>query len=313
MKKTRNRSEIGAEVLKKQVFQGVVLFLTLAVVGTILFFLFKSTIRESVEKKSLIKYWEDGLWETTYEKSRDCLAVKPMDAFFLTINGFSAYQVAQAQVNNEETLVFIDESIQSLRKALLDKNADKDGRIRYVLGKAYYAKGPDYADLAVKYLEEAKAVNFSAGDINEYLGLSYAAVKDYRKSVEAFTASLDPSGGEELDLLLMYIARSYIGLEDWETAKAYLQRCADTSKDVDVMLKARMLLGKVLVNEGDADAAISVYESVLETAGENAEASFEIGEIYAARGETIRARAAWRRAYRADRTFEPVLARLNAM
>jgi len=313
MKKIRNRSEISAEAMKKQVFHGVALFLTLTVVGTVLFFLFKSAIYESMEKKSLIEYWENGEWETAYEKSKDCLAVKPMDAFFLTINGFSAYQFALAQVNNEESLVFIDESVQSLRKALLDKNADRDGRIRYVLGKAYYAKGRDYADLAVKYLEEAKAVNFSAGDINEYLGLSYASVKDYRKSVEAFTASLDPSSGEGLDLLLMHIARSYIGLEDWENAKTYLQRCIETSKDVDVKLKASLLLGKVLVNEGDADGAISVYEKVLETAVENAEASFEIGEIYAARGDTIRARAAWRRAYRADRTFEPVLARLNAM
>jgi tetratricopeptide (TPR) repeat protein len=210
-------------------------------------------------------------------------------------------------------LVYIDNCIQSLRKALLGKNADKEGRIRYVLGKAYYAKGPDYADLAVKYLEEAKAVSFNAADLNEYLGLSYAAIKDYQKSIEAFSASLDPAATEGSDLLLYHIAQSYIGLEDWEASKAYLIRCTESSKDAELMLKARLLLGKALANEGDTEGAIAAFESVLEEGGENAEASFEMGEIYAALGDTTRARAAWRRARRADPNFAPVLPRLNAL
>ncbi|MDR0447795.1 MAG: tetratricopeptide repeat protein [Treponema sp.] len=313
MKKTRDKSEISAGALKNQVFHALMLFLILAALATVFIFLFKSRIYEEREKKSLLEHWETGLWEKAYEKSRECLAQKPMDLFFLTINGFSAYQLALAQVNNEESLVYIDECIWSLRKALLGKNADKEGRIRYVLGKAYYVKGPDYTDLAVKYLEEAKTVSFNAGDINEYLGLSYAAIKDYQKSVEAFTASLVPSGNEGSDLLLLYIAQSYAGLEEWETARAYLVRCAEVSMDVELTLKAQLLLGKVLVCAGDSDSAIQAFESVLEIVGENAEASYELGEIYASRGETTRARAAWRRAYRADPNFTPVLARLNTL
>jgi tetratricopeptide (TPR) repeat protein len=156
-------------------------------------------------------------------------------------------------------------------------------------------------------------VSFNAVDLNEYLGLSYAAIKDYQKSIATFTASLDPAAGEGSDLLLLHIARSYIGLEDWERSKAYLIRCIDSSKDADLALKARLLLGKALANEGDTDGALAAFEAVLETGGENAEASFEMGEIYAARGDTTRARAAWRRAHRADPNFTPVLARLNAL
>jgi tetratricopeptide (TPR) repeat protein len=195
---------------------------------------------------------------------------------------------------------------------LLNKNADKDGRIRYVLGKAYYAKGKDYADLAVKYLEEAQTVSFNAADFNEYLGLSYAALKEYSKSIEAFTASLDPVPGDGSDLLLLHIAQSYIGLEDWEAAKPYLIRCTESSKDMDLVLKAQLLLGKAFAFEGDTDAALLVFEEVLETGGENAEASYEMGEIYASLGDTTRARAAWRRALRADSNFTPALIRLNA-
>ncbi|MCL1814940.1 MAG: tetratricopeptide repeat protein [Treponema sp.] len=312
MKKAQNRSEISAEAMKKRVFQGLTLILALAALGMVLVFLFIARIRGSGVKKTLLANWESGSWETAYEKSRDGLASKPMDSFFLIMNGFSAYQAALAQVNNAESLDYIDESIQSLRKALLEKNADRDGRIRYVLGKAYYAKGPGYADLAVKYLEEAKAASFAAGDLNEYLGLSYAAIKDYRKSIEAFSDSLAPLEEEGAPLLL-YIARSYMGMEEWETARAYLQQCADTSLDVDLALKARLLLGKTLVQSGNEDGAIAIFESVLEIGGENAEASFELGEIYASRGDFIRARAAWRRAIRADLNFEPARVRLNAM
>ncbi|MCL1812056.1 MAG: tetratricopeptide repeat protein [Treponema sp.] len=313
MKKPKNRSEISTEAFKKQVFQGILLFLVLIILGTLFIFLFRSKISEAKVKKNLLEYWETGNWETAYENSQENLTTKPMDSFFLTINGFSAYQTAFAQVNNEEALKYIEDCILSLRKALLGKNADKDGRIRYVLGKAYYAKGQDYADLAVKYLEASRSLSFSATDLNEYLGLSYAALKDYQKSIEAFTASLDPNSNEGSDLLLLHIAQSYIGLEEWEAAKAYLVRCTESSRDMDLVLKAHLLLGKALAYEGNLDKAIAAFEYVLETGGENAEAAFELGEVYTQQGETTRARAAWRRAYRTDPNYAPVLTRLNAM
>jgi hypothetical protein len=133
MKKPRNRSEISSEILKKQIFQGVLLFFALAVLGTVFIFLSRSKIKEAAEKKSLLEHWENGDWEITYEKSRENLAATPMDSFFLMINGFAAYQTALSQVNNELALVYIEECILSLRKALLNKNSDKDGKIRYVL------------------------------------------------------------------------------------------------------------------------------------------------------------------------------------
>jgi cytochrome c-type biogenesis protein CcmH/NrfG len=58
---------------------------------------------------------------------------------------------------------------------------------------------------------------------------------------------------------------------------------------------------------------VAVFDSVFESAGENAEAAYELGEIYASQGDTTRARAAWRRAYRADPNYAPVLTRLNTM
>jgi tetratricopeptide (TPR) repeat protein len=314
MIKLENKSSVSSEKLKKQVVQGIVFFAALVPVLVVFIIFSQSRMRDSHSKREVLEYWEQGLWKDAFIKSKDSLASAPMDAFFLTMNGFSAYQAAITRTNNVETFEYIDESIWSLRKVLLVKNADRDGKIRYTLGKAYYAKGQDYADLSIKYLEEAKAKGFTAGDLNEYLGLSYQLAKEYGKSIEVLSASLDPANDEGSDLLLYHIAQSYMGLEDWDQAKAYLTRCTEATRDADLELKARLLLGKVLRNSGGLEEAIKILNLVLDSGGENkvlAEAAFELGEIYDAMGDMIKARAMWRLSARSDNTFAPARDRLN--
>jgi tetratricopeptide (TPR) repeat protein len=305
-----SRSDISLEALKKQLFQAVLFFLGFAVIAAGVIFIIRWKNKEAGEKRELLTYWEGSSYSEAYDKSREILGNRPLDPFVLTIHGFVSYQLAQAQINNADALVNIDVCIWTLRKALL-KNPDKDGRIRYVLGKAYYLKGPDYADLSIRYLGEAKGVSYSASDLNEYLGLAYAAIHDYRKSVEELTLGLDPAGVDGSDRLLMAIAGSYEGLEDWESSRAYLMRCIAQTKDTDIVLEAQLKLGRVLYNMGDVPGAVSTYTLILDSGIENAEASYELGEIYASQGETIRARAAYRRAYRADPNYGPALIRLN--
>jgi tetratricopeptide (TPR) repeat protein len=295
------------DIMKKRLFQAVLSFLGFVIIATgVIFASWKN--REAGEKKELLQYWEDGSYSEAYDRSGEILADKPLDPFVLTVHGFVSYQLAQAQINSTGALAYIDECIWSLRKALL-KNPDKDGRIRYVLGKAYFLKGPDYADLSIRYLEEAKAASYSVADLSEYLGLAYAAVHDYRKSVEELTQDLDPAGDviEGSDRLLMAIANSYEGLEDWESSRAYLLRCIEQTKDTDIVLEARLKLGKVLRSMGDLSGAIETYNLILDSGIESAEACYELGEIYTAQGETIKARAAYRRANRADRNYGPAL------
>ncbi|MDR2314115.1 MAG: tetratricopeptide repeat protein [Spirochaetaceae bacterium] len=301
------------EVLKRQAFLGIAGLVFFAATAVFLILVLRSVLLDAGEKRELLRNWQNGFYSEVYEKSRDQLAEEPMDMFFLTMHGFASYQMAVSQIKNTGALEYINECIWSLRKVLLEKNIDQDGRLRYVLGKAYYAKGPFYADMAVKYLEAAKSVSFDAGDLNEYLGLAYVAVKDYRKGVEALSASLDPQDGANSDLLLLSIAQSYMGLEDWDSARAYLIRCAERSKDEGIVLKSRFLLGKVLYSLGNTEEAIATLNSVLETGGEDAEVAYELGEIFASQGDATRARAAFRRARRADASYLPAAARLNTM
>jgi tetratricopeptide (TPR) repeat protein len=190
-----------------------------------------------------------------------------------------------------------------------------DSRIWYVLGKAYYFKGPFYADLAVECLEKAWNMNYKASDLSEYLGLAYAAIHDYRSSVAALSMSLDPSRSSDntavSDLRLLTIAQSYLGLKEHESARAYLIQCIEKSKDEDVVLKARLLLGQTLLELGDTEGAISQFIAINEISGGNADAYFQLGEIYAAAGDTVRARSEWRNAVGVNPSHSQARERLN--
>ena len=260
------------------------------------------------ERRQLREFFESGAFETAFLQSKEMLINRPLDTFILTIHGFSAYQLAIAQINKFDTLSYIDDSIWSLRKALLSRENTLDGRLFYVLGKAYFHKGPEYADLAVHYLERARTSLFRAADIPEYLGLSYAALGDYRNSIAAFSEAL---ADEPSDLLLFSITRSYESLEEFESAKAYLIRCLDVSRDSNTLNAARLLLGDILMKTGDLEGAEAEFIRVTEDGSDNADAHFQLGELYALQGDLTRARAEWRRAIRIDPAHIPARRRLN--
>ena len=266
--------------------------------------------RSNNEKREILYAWNAGYFRKVFEMSQDVLEQRPLDYFFLTINGFSAYQLAISQINHHSTLVYMDKSIRSLRKALLLRESSRDGRVFYVLGKAYTYKGKKFADLAIKYLEKARALSFDASDLNEYLGLAYAAIGDYQNSVEAFTRALN-SQSRPSDALLLSIARSYIALNEFDTAKTYLLHCIDISPDAKSVSTARLLLAKIFMETGEFYIAEDLFASILNETGANAEAHFLLGEIYNSRGDIVRARSEWRLAHRANPAHAGARARLD--
>ena len=270
--------------------------------------------QSSNERREIRDFFESGDFENSYNLSREMLKGKPLDLLLLNIHGFSAYQLAISQINNFDTLSYINDCIWSLRKALLLSENSSDSRNFYVLGKAYYYKGQGYADLAVKYLEKARAASYMAQDIPEYLGLAYAAIGDYRSSVAAFTTALtagDSQDNKASDLLLLSIAKSYLALEEYDSAKAYLVHSLETSRDSKTIAAARILLGGILAKSGDLSGAEAEYLKVLEENEDTAELHYQLGELYVLGGDTTRARAEWRRAVRIDPAYEPARNRLN--
>jgi tetratricopeptide (TPR) repeat protein len=328
MVRERNYSGYSSHIRQvKTVWRIVTVLVLFILAGAALPLVINLKNRGGSIQNDLLRLWEEGSYKNAFDRSKAELDQRPLDYFLLTVHGFSAYQLGISQINSFDTTAYIDECIWSLRKALIAKNSGGDGRVYYVLGKAYYYKGVVFADLAVKFLEQARALSYAARDIPEYLGLAYAALRDYRSSVAAFTLALNPpSAGESLpegageggdeqggssDLLLLSIARSYIALEEPLAAKAYLLRCIETSRDSWSVLTARLLLGGILAGEGAGEEAEAQYMLVLSENGENAEARYQLGELYAARGDTTRARAEWRRAVRIDPAHRQARLRLN--
>jgi len=314
----RARSSYGLQILKKRALRIAAAGLAVALVaGGVVLFLPGFIKNSRGDRTELLQFWSGGDYAAAYDLSRRSLESKPLDAVILTIHGFSAYQLATTQLNSQDTLSYIDQSIWSLRKALMIRSVKKDPRVLYVLGKAYYHKGPSYADLAVRYLELAKEEGSTAADLAEYLGLSYAAKHDYRGSVAAFSLALEPATAnvaatdQAFDLLLLAMARSYIALNENESARPYLIRCADESKDAIVIAQARLLLGSILAQSGDLAGAEAEYTRVTQLDGQNAEAHFQLGELYDKNGDTVKARAEWRKTIRIDPTHGPARSRLS--
>jgi tetratricopeptide (TPR) repeat protein len=320
MAKERSRSEYGYHVRRKHLIKTALLVvLALVLCVSLASVIFKWRDRLGNEKKEMERLWDEGLYDKAFELSRAELENNPADYFLLTLHGFAAYQLAIAQINSFDTLAYVDECIWSLRKALQTAAAGAgDGRLQYVLGKAYYHKGAGYEDLAIQYLEEARDLAYPAVDIPEHLGLLYAATQDYRASVEAFSQALNPAadageegGGGEIppEHLLLAMARSYIALEEPENATAYLVRCMEISRDSNTVITVRLLLGDILARAGKLNDAEAQYQAILDEDGENAEAHYQLGELYYARGNITRTRAELRSALKIDPAHEQARAR----
>jgi tetratricopeptide (TPR) repeat protein len=320
MAKERLRSEYGYHARRKQrVKTALMVMLAIALCGSLVVVVSGWRDRLGNEKKELLRLWDEGRYDQAFELSRAALENNPTDYFLLTLHGFAAYQLAIAQINSFDTLAYVDECIWSLRKALQVASGANDGRLQYVLGKAYYHKGAGYEDLALQYLEEARDLSWGASDIPEHLGLLYAAVQDYRASVEAFSQALNPQaeaggegeGGEAIppEHLLLAMARSYIALDEPENATAYLVRCMEISRDSNTMITVRLLLGDILAKAGKLSDAEAQYQTILDEDGENAEAHYQLGELYYARGNIARTRAELRSALKIDPAHEPARAR----
>ena len=308
----KTRTRYGRHIYRLKAIRALTVGLFIIFIAGIVLFTI-SRIRSGAvvnEKREILRIWNDEDYVQAYKISKDALADKPIDYFMLTTNGFAAYQIGISQINNHNTIFFLDESIRSLRKALLLKEASSDGRIHYVLGKAYSNKGNEYADLSVKYLEMANSLSYDAQDIPEFLGLAYAASGDYRSSVEAFSRAF-VQGKQPSDALLLSIARSYMAMEEYNMAIGYLQQCVDNSQDSQSVVITRFLLAGIYIISEDYKNAEKQYLGILETSGENAEVHYQLGELYNMQGDTTRARSEWRIAYRQDPAHAKARARLN--
>ena len=87
-------------------------------------------------------------------------------------------------------------------------------------------------------------------------------------------------------------------------------RAINKSQDAVLIEKARFLLGDIYFQNKEYIKSEEQYLKVLEGRPQNPDSHFHLGEIYAALGDMVKARASWRKALRIDPNHFGALRRL---
>ena len=194
---------------KIHIVRYIVLFLCVVfVVSGAVFFLgiYKTRYFHVPSMNLVYADWANNDYAEVYEKTAQILEKRPMDGTALALHGFAAYYLFAEQTDLSVGADYLTAAVVHLRRALY-LTKDKDiPKIAYILGKAYYQQGYYYADLAVKYLDEAYTGGIEASDLSEFRGMAASLLGDTDKAIEAFTQALaaNPS-----DFVLYAVAENY--------------------------------------------------------------------------------------------------------
>lgn len=252
--------------------------------------------------------WVSAEYEELFELSAELLDDRPMDPMALVMNGFAGFQVAFARAGSEERSVLLEESLQSLRKALLTEPADFAGQIHYVLGKIYYHKGRAYYDLSIDYLEQSIELGYSALDQFEYLALAHSELAQYGESarylLRAIELNPEPS-------LYKTLADTYYIMDEYDLAISFYRQTLRATDDAVLVQSTRLSLAEVFLLQEELDDAEEQIRTVLDANEQSADAHFLLGEVLFARGNEELARFQWREARRIDPNHADALVSLQ--
>ncbi len=244
---------------------------------------------------SIYADWENKDYNAVYQKTDQVLIKRPLDGTVLALHGFAAYYLFAEQTDMSLGMEYLTTSIVSLRKALYRVKKNHLPKVAYILGKAYYQQGYYYADLAVKYLDQAYEGGVDAGDLSEFRGMAASLLGDPEKALSAFTETLadNPS-----DFVLYAVAENYKKKGDAVNAKLYLFETIKKTTDVVLEVKCRNQLGFLFLEEQNTDDALKQFTIALEKNTNSVDAYYGLGLLYEMQGNLVRARHEWRHAIR---------------
>ena len=296
---------------KIHIVRYIVLFLCVVfVVSGAVFFLgiYKTRYFHVPSMNLVYADWANNDYAEVYEKTAQILEKRPMDGTALALHGFAAYYLFAEQTDLSVGADYLTAAVVHLRRALY-LTKDKDiPKIAYILGKAYYQQGYYYADLAVKYLDEAYTGGIEASDLSEFRGMAASLLGDTDKAIEAFTQALaaNPS-----DFVLYAVAENYKKKGDIQNAKLYLFETIKKTGDAVLEIRCRNQLGLLFLAENKPNEALEQFNTVLAKDVNSADAHYGIGLIHEMQGDMIKARYEWRSAIRLNPIHAETRAKLN--
>jgi tetratricopeptide (TPR) repeat protein len=256
----------------------------------------RSASPRSVAKRLVLADWTGKKWDQVLSACSASLSAAPLDAFYLTFKGFASFYKSVELPDGEDRTALLGDSVISLRKALLVDGSQR-APTEYVLGKAYFLLGHAYFDESVKYIEASVAHGYVASDSREYLALAYAGLGEKAKAVKNFETALSGGRGE---LLLMAAAKAYMDAGDPSKSELLLIEAISSGKDDLVRERCRFLLADIYRTRGDSAKVEEQLNLVIQKDPDSAEAHYRLGLLLQERGDTVRARAEWRKAVAID-------------
>ena len=254
-----------------------------------------------VPKKTVLASWGSKDWDEVLAACAASLGAAPLDPFYLGMGGLAAYYKGIELPEGEERSALMDEAVVSIRKALVAHGRSARGtpraELEYVLGKAYYYKGRDFMDGAVKWLEASIDDGYLGADSREYLAVAYASLGNIEASLKNFEAALQRG---RADLLLVAAARAYAEAGKDDRAESLLLEALSSSQDALAREKCRFGLADIYAGRGEEGKVEEQLGLALKENAESAEAHYRLGVVYQKRGDPVRARAEWRRAIAID-------------
>lgn len=256
---------------------------------------------------ALLTLWDQGQYQDVLLQAEAILEERPLDGQALTFGGFAQFYVGIDQATPGDQQAYLERSIVLLRKAEHVERAPLEAERRYVLAKAYYHRGQEYAGLAARYMEESVSAGYVGEDSFAYLGLAHEELGDHETSAGWYERGLQASGDSDDQALRIRAAEARRKLGDLEEAESHLRAALLLGDDDYVDGVVGINLSAVLIEQGEYTEAEQRLSQLVEASPDSADALYYLGVVYEMTDRMLEARGMWRRARELDPTHVKAL------
>ena len=279
--------------------------LALIVLGSAIVLIFlnqgQSKGEKTVSRQLILQEWKKSDWAALRASCDAGLEKHPLDVFYLGMKGIASFYDAMALQGGDNRDALIADAIVSIRKSLAVGGSDFGGipraQLEYILAKAYYHAGGSSMDLAATYLLEAEKLGYAAPDLHEYLAMIESSLGNDASALAEFDKAI---AIDSSPMLRIAAASVQIRRGNADKAEILLKEAISGTQDIVAVEKARLLLAQVYFSKSRWDDCEAQLTALVAENPESAEAYYQLGLLYQAKGDQIHARAEWRKAVSID-------------